>query len=276
MANDRQEALLETTEVPKEPGPGAHNAVAVSDLCPGTTAMPTSDSPMGAAQDNIVDKAQLAYEELSDLELGPSSPKRFPTLNLPMPHSPKLGPSTGSAMLERYRRHIESLGQPIYREFTSVGEPFLRSLEEAGRRSSGPRAVLARLTKIAHKEFDQQRRSDFMEDDPELERETEQEDGSGEEYSRNLLECVRRMIVVEASIWQSSSNRSQVGKNRRKMAGEIPPGGHLGIREVPGEEISITTDLDVEGNDPEDESAKYKEKQDGGNVSLQCCSDMAR
>ena len=75
MANNRQEALLETIEVPKEPGPGAHSAVAVSDLCPGTTAMPTSDSPKGAAQDNIVDKAQLAYEELSDLELAPSSPK---------------------------------------------------------------------------------------------------------------------------------------------------------------------------------------------------------
>ena len=194
-----------------------------------------------------------------------------------MPHSLEPGPSTSSAMLERYRRHIESLGQPIYREFTGVGEPFLLSLKDAGRRSGGLRVVLARLTKIAHKEFNQQRRSDFMEeDDLELERKTEREDGSREEYSRNLLECVRWMIVVEASIRQSSNNRSQVGKNQRKMAGEIPPGGHLGIREVPGEEISITTDLDIEGNDPEDESAKYKEKQDGGNVSLQCCSDMAR
>ena len=123
-----------------------------------------------------------------------------------------------------------------------------------------------------------------MRDDSELGRNAEREDGSGEEYSRNLLECIRQMIIVEAKVQRSSNIGSQAGKNQMKMAGKVPSGGHLGIREVSGKEISINTDSHSEGNDPEDEPAKYKEenrrrkqgeKQDEGSVSLQCCDDMA-
>ena len=280
MANARQEALPNATETLEEPGSGARSVVAVSDLCPGTTAVPTSDLRASATQDDTVGQAQLAYEELehsdSDLEFEPSSPKRFPKGNLPKANSIQPSPSTGSPILEQYRRLIESRGEPLYRQITGVSEEFLHDLEKAGRLHGGPKAVLARLMKVAHLESVRRIRDDLMEDDGGLERNTEQEDGSGREYSPNLLECVRRMIIVEAKIRQGS----QAGKNRKKTAGKTPPGGLSGIREGSGKDISINTGSDFEGSDHEDEPAKCKEenrgrkqrnKQDGGDVSMQCC-----
>jgi len=303
MANGRREAPLEATEAPKEPGSGTCNTVGVSDLCPGTTAMPTSDSPMGVSQENIMGQARPTNEALEDSDLDFSLPKRFPKpnfpeLNFPEPNFPEpnllelnsLEPnsSTGSPMLERYRRYIEGLGEPLYKQFTSVGEPFLHCLEDAERPSGGARAKLARLTRIAREELSQKISDDLKVDDPDLERTTEREDGSGDEYSRNLLECVRRVIVVEAIIRRSSNKRSQAGNNRRKMARESPPGGSLGIREVSSKEISLDIDSDFEGGDPKDEPVAVPEdkeqkkrrnqekKQDGGNVLLQYCNDTAR
>ena len=239
------------TETMKEPGSGVLNAVTPSDLCPSITTTPTSGSPAGVAQDNIVGQAQLTYEKLeplepldhSDLVFDSNSPKRFPARNLPERNLPERNSSPGSGTLEWYRRHIEELGQSLYREFTGVSEPFLRSLEDAGRTRGGPRAVLAKLTKIAHMELRQQCGDHFEDGDPELEGKTGREDGSGE---RNLLECVRRMIVQEAKIRQSSSR-----KNRTEDEPEFFKESGRG---------------------------KQGETQDGdeGNVLLQCCNDMAR
>ena len=203
------------------------------------------------AQDNIVDHARPAHDELeqTDLNSVPSLRERFSKSNLPKPNSPKPN-STGSTMLERYRRHIESSGEPLYREVNGVDGPFLQRLQDASSPRGGPRAALARLTRIVHDEHSRHIRDGFMGDDSGLERNEEREDGSGEEYSRNLLECVRRIIVFEAKIRRSSNKGSQAAKNRKEMGGKVPSGG------------------------PNNDSDS--EKQDDGSVSLQCCDDMAR
>ncbi len=145
-------------------------------------------------------QARPTNEALEDSNLDFSLPKQFPKPNFPEPNFPEpnllepnsLEPnsSTGSPMLERYCRYIDSLGEPLYKQFTSVGELFLHHLEDVERPSSGARAKLARLTRIVCKELSQKISDDLKVDDPDLERMTEQEDGSRDKYLRNLLECV--------------------------------------------------------------------------------------
>lgn len=247
----------------REPESAARDVVPVSDLFPGTTAVPASHSPAGA---------QAPEEsEHSDIEFEPSSAKRFPQpkVNVPQPNVPEPSSSPGPETLATYRKQIEDRGESLFRQFNDVDEPFLRSLDHAERKTGGPRAVLARLTKIAREEIHQKISDQFIDDDLEMERKTDQE------YSRRILECVRRMMITEGSI------RPPSNKNRKKMAQNIPPGGLLGISEVSGEEVSNDTDYDFEGDDHEDEPAKYKEKnrrgnqekQDGGSVLLRCCND---
>ena len=252
--------------------------------------MLTPDSPAGVAQNNIMGQAQLSAEEPESGDDVFTLEQQLPKRNTRAPPTPEPDPlepntSTGPTMLANCRRLIQDRSESLYKLFTGVDDPFLHRLEDAGKCRGGPKAVLGRLAGIAHQEFKQQRSDDFKGDDGDMER---KRSGGDEDYSRNLLECICRMMIVEAGIQKSSSNGSQAGKNGRKTACKISPGGLSSIREVSGDEISIYISSDFEGSDREDEPVpvvKYKakkrrtqqgEKQDGGNMFLQCCNDMVR
>ena len=80
-------------------------------------------------------------------------------------------------------------------------------------------------------------------DDTDQESRVERQGGSGEQASKDLLECIHWMMIVEARIWESLNTKSQAGKNQKKMAlkkcilNKIPPGGPLCIIGVPVEGV---------------------------------------
>jgi hypothetical protein len=252
LANARRKGPLQATGSLKGSGAGAGNAVAVSDLGPGTTATLTIDSPVGANQDElVVPEVQglltTMEAEDSDLEEILCRPRKQPAAIFPQPN-----PEAHPTWLERCRKYIEDREEPLEKPFTGVSEACLRSLEDAERTRGGPKGILAKVTRISHKAYTQRVSSEFESEDTDQESGAERQDGGGEEDLQDVLECVRRMMMVEARIRRSSKTKSQAGKNQKKMARKIrtltrtPPGGLLDRRGVPGESVPAMARLRIE------------------------------
>jgi hypothetical protein len=174
--------------------------------------------------------------DVSDLETDDSILKEDPrsSRKRPAPIVTHIPPPSDPSWIAESRKRIEDRGVPIYTPFTDVSETVLRSLEDAEKTRGGPKGILAEVTRIARKAFYQQQ-SNVLADDTDQESGAEQQGGSGEQASKDLLECIRRMMIIEARIRESSNTKSQAGKNRKKTApkkrtlNKIPPGGPLGI-----------------------------------------------
>jgi hypothetical protein len=173
-------------------------------------------------QGSIID---METEE-SDIEVYPTtSRKQVATIS-----THRIYPS-GPGWQQPYRKHIEERGEPFEKEFTGISEAVLRSLEEAEKTRGGPKAILGKVMTIAHKIFTQQA-SDMLQDDN---ADWEREAGRAE-YSQDLLECVRRVMIVEARTRESKTRTSS----------KILPGGLLGVRGVPGESIPAKEGLRID------------------------------
>ena len=217
LANAQWKVALQVTERMKEPVPVACDAFAVSDL---------------ESDDSVIMKIPL------------SSRKRLASI------VPLKKPSSYPSWTAKYRNRIEDRGVPIHTPFPDASEALLRSLEDAEKTRGGPKGILAKVTKIARDALHQHVSGEF-EDDTDQESEAERQDG-GEEVSQDLLECIRRMMIVEARIRESSKTKGKAGKNRKKMApkirtiSKIPPGGLLGISSVPSKGVPARAGLRIE------------------------------
>ena len=168
----------------------------------------------------------------SDLEVyQPTSRKRLAT-STPRPRTYPSGP----AWQQPYCKYIEERGGPLEKEFTGVSETVLHSLEEAEKTWGGPKGILGKVTTVTHKTFTQQM-SDVLQDDN---ADREREAGRAE-YSQDLLECVRRVMIVEARIRESS----KMALNTRTLS-KIPPGGLLGVKGVHGESMPAMAGLRID------------------------------
>jgi hypothetical protein len=207
-----------------------------------------TDSPVDANQDDIVvpeGQGVLATTEMegSDIEdiLRPSR-KRLASM------APQLNPETHSTWLDQCRKYIERRGEPLEKPFAGVSEALLRRLEHAEKTRGGPKGILNKVTRIAHNAFLQNASNAFQDNDTDQESGTERQDDSGEEDSQGVLECVRRMMVLEARIRVSSTTKSQAGKSRKKTArtlSKIPPGGLLDVVGVLEETIPAMARLHI-------------------------------
>jgi len=252
LANARRKSLLQDTGTLKGPGSGAGNAVAFSNLGPDTIAAATTDPPVGMGQDNIVvpegqDLLTAMEAEDTDIEeiIRPSQ-KRLAAV-FPQPK-----PETSLEQFGRYRKYIKDRGVPLDKPFANVSEALLRNLEDAEKTLGGPKRILTKVTRIAQKVFTQEASSVLKDDDTDQESGAERQDDGGEEYSQDLLECVRRMMSVEARIREPSNTESQAGQTRKKTTlkgrklSKNPPGGLLNISGVPGESIPAMAGLRIE------------------------------
>jgi hypothetical protein len=218
---------------------------------PGTIEIPTADSPAGAGERNtVILEGQRLLDDAemddSDVELIPPIPRHRPARIVP-----QLKPSA-ITWLDRYRQYINDRVEPVDAPFTGVSETILRGLEDAEKTRGGPRGILAKVARLAQKTHLQIVSDLFKDKNTDQESEAEQQDGSGEEYSQDLLECIRRAMIVEARIRESSNTKSQAGKNQKKTAlrtrtvSNIPPGGLLRTDSVPGESIPAMERLSID------------------------------
>jgi hypothetical protein len=149
-------------------------------------------------------------------------------------------------LIEQCRKYIEHRGEPLEKLFADVSEALLRSLEDAEKTRGGPKGILTKVTRLAHGAFTQQVSDGF---DTDRESGTERQGDSRAEVSQDLLECVRRMMVVEARIREPLNTASQAGKNKKKGARRLsktPPRGLLGVRGVPDGSIPAMARLRIE------------------------------
>ena len=268
IPNARRKAPLTTNEARKEPGFEIRNAVAIP--------IPTAESPTGVAQ--AVPEGQSLDSDIEMGEMGDSDSESeqipWSSRGQPAIIYPQLPVRLNAAWNERCRRRIEGRNELLNNLFTGVSDTTLQSLEDAERTPGGPKYILAKLQHVAHGVHKQQTNRGIMGDYMDQEGEVERQDGSGEEDSQDLLECVRRVMIVEATIPRSLNSKSQAGKT--------PPGGRLHTRGVPGKEVSPDNWSDFEGepvpvasDEEEEKGSKQGEKEDAGNVLSQCCNDMA-
>jgi len=223
LANARREAPLQATEMLKEFGSGAPNAVVVSDLNSGTITLSTADTVAGAVPES---QGPLTDTEMeSEVEpMQRTSRKRL------APIAPQTNPSAPPSWTWPYRKYIEERGELLERQFTGVSETLLRRLEDAEKTRGGPKGILAKVTTIAHNTFSQQA-SDVFKDD----------NADGAEYSQDILECIRRVMLVEARIRESSKTALKT-----RTLSEVPPGGLLGVMGAPGESIPAMAGLRID------------------------------
>ena len=213
----------------KGPGSGAPNAVAVGDLNSGTNAPPTADTVAGAVPEGQGSLTDMEMEE-SEVEVYPTtSRKRLAT-------STRRTCPSGPAWQQRYRKYIEERGETFEKQFTGISETVLRSLEEAQKTRGGPKGILGKLMTIAHNTFTQQIRDGLQDNN------TDRESEAGQaEYSQDLLECVRRVMIVESRIQELSKTALKT-----RTLSNIPPGGLLGVRSVAGGGIPAMAELHID------------------------------
>ena len=233
LTNTRWNAPLQATE-----GSRACNTVAVSDPDPGTIALPTADSPAGVGEENLVEPE--GQGQLSDAETEGSGVSKMPwsAPKLLAPIFPQLKPSAHPQWLERCRKYIEDCGKPLDKPFTGVSEKFQSRLEDAAKTRGGPKAILPKVAMITHDALVKKSSDVFKDDNMDGE---EGQDGSDEENSPDLLECVRQMMVLEASIQESSKTAL-----KGCILSEIPPGGILGRSGAPGKSIPAMAGLSID------------------------------
>lgn len=187
--------------------------------------------------------------EDSEIEEMPWSARGRPAAVIPQLRRP-----TRAAWNERCRRYIEDRGESLYKPFTGVSDTILQSLQDAERTQGGPKYVLAKLQDVERKAYKEQvHRGLKSTSDMDEESEVGRQDGSGEEDSQDLLECVRRVMNVEATIRRTSDTESQ---------------------SVPGKEAPPETESDF---DEEERRGKQEGKQDidTGNALSRCCNNIA-
>ena len=109
----------------------------------------------------------------------------------------------------------------------------LRSLEEAEKTRGGPKGILGKVVAIAHKVHMEQARDALEDDNTDRERQAE--------YSQDLLECIRRVMIVEAKIQKSSKTAMKT-----RTLSKFPPGGLLGVRGVPGDGVPAMAELRID------------------------------
>jgi len=151
------------------------------------------------------------------------------------PVLPQLQPPTRDKWFEE-RKTIEDRGETIHKPFTLVSNAVLRSLEDAEKTLGGPKGILAKVVRIAHKTSLEKTSSVFKSADS--------ANDTGEDGSQDVLECVRRMMLLEARIQVLATAMIQ--------------------------ESNLECD--------EDEAApvvKSKEGRNAGNVLLRCCEGLA-
>lgn len=152
----------------------------------------------------------------------------------PMPKS-KHDPS----LLTTGRQFIETRGEALDVPFLYISDAIRDGLQDAERTGS-PKQILAKLTRLAQKEALKQVANNFDSD-------VEETSNSSKE---NLLECIRRIMVVEAAMLQSSSNgpmkNNRNGAHKACMVSSIPPGGMLNMKGAPGESIPAIEQLNIQ------------------------------
>ena len=238
LANAQWKAPFQSISTLKEPEPIARTAAAASDL--------------GSVTSVLGD---------SDLEEILCSPPRRPKAIVP-----QLEYSNHPPWFERHRKHIEDRGGPIDEPFTGVSEALLRSLEDTEKTGGGSKRILSKVKDIAHKAFVQQMANVLKGDnDTDPAQEVGQHDGSGEELSQDLLECTRRVMLIEARVQDRSISHCDAG-----ALGQIGE-GDISLNLEDGD-LSEDSDLSEDGDfrDLEDEPAKEEgrrgEKRAAGNV----------
>ena len=246
----RKAPLLQATGTLKEPGAGAPYTVSVRDLVPDAIATRTTDSPVGAGRqsDIVVLEGQgiLTTMEVedSDIEEIISLPQKRVAVAFPEPES-----KSYLAWNERCRERILDRREPLDEPFTGVSAALLRDLEDARKARGGLNGILNDMTAVAHTTFVQQVSRILKEKDGDEGSEVE----DSEEESRDLLECVRQVMLVEAKIRESSNAEGLTRKNQkesslkmRTVGQSMPPGGLLEMIGVPGESIPTMGELRIE------------------------------
>ena len=166
MANTRWKAPLQDTRTLEGPGSRSGNTVAGGDL----------------GQDDIF---TMVPEDSDIEEITPPLKKQ------PPPVLPQLQPSTRPKWFEEHKT-IEDRGESLNKPFTHVSNEIMRILDDAERTRGGPKGILAKVVKIAHQTSLKKTSSTFKSDDSAEE--------TGENGSQDILECVRRTMVLEARI----------------------------------------------------------------------------
>jgi len=200
-------------------------------------------------QDNIIvpedkelhDAMEAEEDDIGDLFATP------PLRPAPaFPQSPPKEPTTGFKWIDECRKAIEDRRESFFTPFPHVSKAIQQSLDDAERTLGGTRAILSKLRKIAHRVNSQKSLSVFEAGDATQE--------TGEDGSQDTLECVWRIMVVEARIWPSIAAKAQ----------DVPKSGPESEDDEPAPVVKSKEERGMqEGNE------------DAGNVLLQCCDGMA-
>ena len=117
-----------------------------------------------------------------------------------VPTVPQPKPPTRPTWQDRYRRYIEDRSEPLDRPIADASETILRSLDEAQKAQIEPIRILEKLEKIAHESWVKKISAVFKDDANATVRESEAEGSDGDEYAPDILECFRRITLLEAKV----------------------------------------------------------------------------
>ena len=145
-------------------------------------------------------------------------------------------PKNDPSRLAAGRCFIENRDEALTVPFTQVSDAIHRSLENAEKAKGGPRKVLAKLREVANGQALQAVKDLFDSDVEEI------PNGCDE----NLLECIRRVMMVEATIREASLEGPMEKKGKRAhILTSIPPGGALNVKGEPGESTPAFDQLSI-------------------------------
>ena len=132
---------------------------------------------------------------------------------------------------------IKARNEALSVPFTQISDAIRHSLEDVEKTKGGPKKVLAKLRAIAHEEATKKVAHVF---DSDVEENPDDSDES-------LLECIRRMMMVEAVINKAGSKgpKKKGAQNARKFS-SIPPGGTLNMKGGPGESTLVMDQLKIQ------------------------------
>ena len=184
-------------------------------------------------EEPVIEDNEADYSSLDEVFLLPRPPrpttKPMSTLKVSCPEPSILAPG---------RHKIENRNEALNVPFTQVSDSIRCSLDQAEKTKGGPKRVLAKLTAIARTQAKKEIGDGFNSD--------EESPNSHED----LLECIRRMMVVEAVIRESSAklpkNKKGKGAHKLRMLSSIPHGGLLNMKGGPDESVPLMEDLNIQ------------------------------
>ena len=103
---------------------------------------------------------------------------------------------TYRAWRDRYRHRIEVRTEPLERPFDNISEAISSRLDKAQKARDSPKAILDMLERIAHDLWSKKKRDTL---NPDLDNDEEGSDRGGD-YSPDVLECTRRIILLESKL----------------------------------------------------------------------------